>query len=117
MVGSANPQRRGRLDDARRSFTPARIVALALIAVLAVGLASLRFAPGPEPLAVPAGARAGDLILRPGSYATENGSYDADVGTLVVPENRANPRSRLIALPFTRIKATSPTPAEPIFYL
>ena len=39
-------------------------------------------------------------------YATENGSYAADCGTLVVPENRADPESRLIALPVTRIRAT-----------
>jgi pimeloyl-ACP methyl ester carboxylesterase len=117
MIGPANRQRRGRLDDASRGFTPARITALALIAVLAVGLAYLRFAPGPEPLSVPVGARAGDLILRSGSYATENGSYDADVGTLIVPENRADPQSRLIALPVTRIRARSEHPREPIFYL
>jgi hypothetical protein len=34
-----------------------------------------------------------------------------------VPENRADPRSRLIALPVTRIRAHSDRPAEPIFRL
>ena len=54
---------------------------------------------------------------RPCRYATEKGSYDADCGTLVVPENRADPHSRLIALPVTRIRARSAHPAEPIFRL
>lgn len=94
-----------------------RIVALALIAVLVGGLAYLRLAPGADPVSVPAGAKAGDLAMKPCDYATENGSYGADCGTLVVPENRANPRSRLIALPVTRIRARAAPAAEPIFRL
>ena len=46
------------------------------------------------------------------SYATENGSYAADCGTLVVPENRHDPQSRLIALPVTRIRARSAHPGR-----
>jgi pimeloyl-ACP methyl ester carboxylesterase len=99
-----------------RTFTPARIVALALIALLAVGLAYLRFAPD-SGVSVPEGAKAGQLTLEPCDYATEDGSYAADCGTLVVPENYADPQSRLIALPVTRIRATSKTPGEPIFRL
>ncbi|HJW74615.1 MAG TPA: alpha/beta hydrolase, partial [Thermoleophilia bacterium] len=52
-----------------------------------------------------------------GSYYTEKGDYKADVGTLVVPENRADRDSRLIALPVVRIRARSERPAEPIFRL
>ena len=47
------------------TFTPARIVALALIAVLACGLAYLRFGPDGGSVSVPAGAKAGDLTLAP----------------------------------------------------
>src|SRR5262245_32987928 len=97
-------------------FTPGRIVALALIAALVGGLAYLHFS-GESPVSVPSGAKAGDLTLHGCSYATEDGSYDADCGTLVVPENRADPQSRLIALPVTRIKARSANPGEPIFRL
>jgi pimeloyl-ACP methyl ester carboxylesterase len=100
-----------------RIFTPARIVALALIAVLVGGLAYLRFAPDSGSVSVPDGAKAGDVILERCDYATENGTYEADCGTLVVPENRADPQSRLIALPVTRIRARSDRPAEPIFRL
>ena len=95
----------------------ARVAALIVIAVVVLGLAYLSLAPGGGSVRVPAGARAGQLILKPCTYATENGSYKADCGTLVVAENRADPRSRLIALPVTRIRARSAHPAEPIFYL
>jgi hypothetical protein len=100
-----------------RILTPTRIIALALIVVLVAGLVYLRFAPGPDSVSVPAGAKAGDLFLHRCSYATENGSYAADCGTLVVPENHSNPQSRLIALPVTRIRARTGRPGEPIFRL
>ena len=99
------------------AFTPARIVALMLIGLVALGLAYLKLGTADDPVSVPAGAMAGDLILDPCTYSTEDGSYAADCGTLVVPENRADPDSRLIALPVTRIKARSEHPAEPIFRL
>src|SRR6266540_6835701 len=100
-----------------RLFGPGRIVALALIALAAVGLAYLRFAPHSAAVSVPPGAHAGQLTLKPCTYATERGSYAADCGTLVVPENRHDPKSRLIALPVTRIRAHSAHPAAPIFRL
>jgi pimeloyl-ACP methyl ester carboxylesterase len=111
------PTPKGQLMPAPRTFTPARIVALALIAILVGGLAYLRFAPDSDAVSVPEGAKAGDLILEQCDYATEDGAYAADCGTLVVPENRADPQSRLIALPVTRIRARSANPAEPIFRL
>jgi pimeloyl-ACP methyl ester carboxylesterase len=100
----------------RRIFTPTRIVALALIALVVGGLAFLRFSPS-DSISVPADARAGDLILEDCDYATEDGSYEADCGTLVVPENRNNPQSRLIALPVTRIHSRTADPADPVFRL
>ena len=101
----------------RDILRPGRVVALALIAVLIGGLLYLRFAPGDGPVSVPAGAKAGDLVLEPCEYPTENGSYRADCGTLVVPENRNNAQSRLIALPVTRVRALSAQPGEPLFRL
>lgn len=103
-------------SDRANVFTPARIAALALVGLAVVGLASLRLTGGGS-VSVPKGAQAGDLILERCDYATEQGSYAADCGTLVVPENRADPRSRLIALPVTRIRARSEHPAEPVFRL
>jgi pimeloyl-ACP methyl ester carboxylesterase len=84
--------------------------------LLLVGLAVLR-APGGAGPVVPAGARAGDLALRPCTYDTEAGRLPADCGTLVVPENRGAPDSRLIALPVVRVRATGADPAEPVFRL
>jgi pimeloyl-ACP methyl ester carboxylesterase len=100
-----------------RILTPGRIVALLLIAAAVAGLAYLAFGRGADSVSVPAGAQAGDLILERCDYATEDGRYTADCGTLVVPENRADPQSRLIALPVTRIRARSNRAAEPIFRL
>ena len=81
------------------------VVALVAIALAVSALAYLRFAPDAGRVSVPSGAHAGTLILKPCTYGTERGSYRADCGTLVVPENRADPQSRLIALPVTRIRA------------
>ena len=100
-----------------RAFTPARIVALALIVVLIGGIASLRIATGIDQVKVPAHAKAGDLVLRDCDYATESGRFKADCGTLVVPENRDDPASRLIALPVTRIHARSANANAPVFRL
>jgi len=69
-----------------RIFTPTRVVALALIAVLVAGLVYVRFAPGAGPITVPEGASAGELILEPCAYAAENGSDAADCGTLVTSQ-------------------------------
>src|SRR5207342_3567930 len=45
------------------------------------------------------------------------GNDPADCGTLVVRENRHNSRSRLIALPITRVRAHTSRPGTPIFRL
>jgi pimeloyl-ACP methyl ester carboxylesterase len=100
-----------------KALTRGRIVALMLIALTVAGLAYLRLAPDADPVSVPAGAMAGDLIVGRCDYSTENGSYGADCGTLVVPENRHEADSRLIALPVTRIRARSAKPGVPIFRL
>ena len=112
---AAPAQRRTRKP--RRALTKSRIAGLMLIAVLALGLAYLGLASSSNAVSVPAGAKAGQLTLSPCHYGTEKGSYAADCGTIVVPENRADARSRLIALPVTRIKARSAHPGAPVFRL
>ena len=68
--------------------------------------------------AIPAGAQAGELAgLEPCTYKANKVEYDADCGTLVVPENRGDPGSRLITLPLIRVGALGDHPAEPIFWL
>jgi RND superfamily putative drug exporter len=100
----------------RRRLGVSRIVSLVLLGAVALGLAYLRFSPDHK-VTVPTGAKAGDLVLHSCSYGTEKGSYKADCGTLVVPENRADPRARLIALPVVRIRARSAHPGTPVFRL
>jgi len=100
-----------------RVFTWARIAALLMIIVLLTGLTYLRVSSSPETVSVPQGAHAGQLTMHPCTYATEQGAMPADCGTLVVPENRASSKSRLIALPVTRILARSSHPLAPIFHL
>ena len=69
------------------------------------------------PIAVPASAQAGDLVgLEPCTYERSDVEFAAECGTLVVPENRSDPNSRLIALPVIRVRATRNNPAEPIFW-
>jgi pimeloyl-ACP methyl ester carboxylesterase len=94
-----------------------RTVALALVTLTAAGLAYLHFGTGADRVSVPSGARAGQLKLHPCRYGTENGSYRADCGTLVVRENRHDAHSRLIALPVKRIRARFAHPGLPIFRL
>ena len=106
----------GKKTVAKR-FGRGRITGLALIAVLTLGLGYLHFAGSSTAVSVPAGAHAGQLTLKNCTYNTEKGAYAADCGTLVVPENRADPHSRLIALPVIRIRAHSAHPGDPIFRL
>ncbi|MFZ0973080.1 MAG: hypothetical protein WAN22_12705, partial [Solirubrobacteraceae bacterium] len=98
-------------------FSRGRIAGLTLIVVLTLGLGYLHFAGSSTAVSVPAGAHAGQLTLKSCTYSTEKGAYAADCGTLVVPENRADPHSRLIALPVTVIRAHSAHPGVPIFRL
>jgi pimeloyl-ACP methyl ester carboxylesterase len=104
-------------DVTRPRLTPARIVALTVIAVLAAGLVALRVSGGAASVTVPRGAHAGQLVLHPCTYPTDVGKLAADCGTLVVPENRQDPKSRLIALPVTRVHAATAHPGAPVLYL
>ena len=90
------------MHPSTRRFSRGRITGLTLIAVLTLGLGYLHFAGSSTAVSVPAGAHAGQLTLKNCTYTTEKGAYAADCGTLVVPENRADPHSRLIALPVIR---------------
>jgi len=115
-VSTSNEKQEGG-GGRKRPFTPARIVPLAVIGLVVLVLGYVHLSSGDDAVSVPSGAKADDLILDDCRYATEEGNYDADCGTLVVPENRHDAGSRLIALPVTRIHARSADPAEPIFRL
>src|SRR5262245_6756750 len=116
MNASSNDRTEGG-GEQKRPFTPARIVALVVIGLVVLALGYLHVSSGDDAVSVPSAAVAGDLILDDCTYQTEDGGYAADCGTLVVPENRHEADSRLIALPVTRIRARSADPSEPVFRL
>ena len=95
-----------------RSWATHSIVAIVVVTTLAA-------CGGKQtPVTVPEGAQAGELVGRePCMYERGDVEYAADCGTLVVPENRSKPDSRLIALPVIRVRALGDSPAEPIFWL
>ena len=105
------------LAQGRRAFTGARIAGLLVTVVLLSGLTYLGASSSSATISVPQRAHAGQLTMHPCTYPTEKGVYRADCGTLVVPEDRANPRSRLIALPVVRVLARSSHPLAPVFRL
>ena len=95
-----------------------RMIVQVCLVILVLGLGGwLLLRPKTGPVTVPAGAKAGELLLKACSDKIGGVKYQADCGTLVVPENRSDPAARLIALPVKRIWSGSTQPAEPIFYL
>jgi pimeloyl-ACP methyl ester carboxylesterase len=62
--------------------------------------------------------KAGDLKLEPYVFEAANKEkVDAELGRLLVPENRQKPNSRLIEIAFVRFRSTSQNPGPPIVYL
>lgn len=60
----------------------------------------------------------GDVKIEPRVFQNAKGEkVDAEYGTLFVPENRRNPKSRLLELAFVRFKSTAVKPGSPIVYL
>lgn len=60
----------------------------------------------------------GELKFEPYVFEAANKEkVDAELGHLFVPENRRNPKSKLIELVFVRFKSTAPNPGPPIVYL
>lgn len=66
-----------------------------------------------------AGAQSrGQVTLEPYSFATYDGrTYPAELGKLLVPENRTRSKSRLIQVAFVRLKSTSGQLAAPFIFL
>jgi pimeloyl-ACP methyl ester carboxylesterase len=65
-----------------------------------------------------AAQKAGDLKFEPYVFEASNKQrVDAEFGRLLVPENRRNPKSRLIELAFVRFKSTAERPGPPVVYL
>jgi pimeloyl-ACP methyl ester carboxylesterase len=94
-----------------------RLLLFALIAILLLFILAACNG-NSDPLAVPTGVQAGDLVdMQSCIYETDDIEYAAECGTLVVPENRNDPNAQLIALPVINVHATGNNPIEPIFWL
>jgi pimeloyl-ACP methyl ester carboxylesterase len=102
------------MENKRKAFRHGLLCALTSLVVFSWAAAEK----GPSP---PGGARvdarAGDLILKAGTYGVEKRSVGADIGTIMLPENRASASPRLIRLPVVRIPARGDHPAQPVFLL
>jgi pimeloyl-ACP methyl ester carboxylesterase len=62
--------------------------------------------------------KAGEIVIEPASLThPETGTVNFELGTLFVPENRADPKSRLIGVGFARFRALQPSDAPPTFHL
>jgi pimeloyl-ACP methyl ester carboxylesterase len=62
--------------------------------------------------------KAGEVFIEPATLTTpETGAVHFELGTLYVPENRADPKSRIIGVGFARFRALQPTGAPPTFHL
>jgi pimeloyl-ACP methyl ester carboxylesterase len=70
-------------------------------------------------LSLPAGAVAGQFTgFKPCRFTglASRGTDEAECGTLVVAENRARPKGRLLALPVVKLPALQPTTLPPLFF-
>ena len=65
----------------------------------------------------PAERKEGNLQFEPFSIPFEGQNVAAELGRLVVKENRSNPKTNLIELAFVRLKSTAEQPAYPVVYL
>jgi len=92
--------------------------AVRLAATLLCGLCAARAtvaqdgSPFPEPGRL-AGSGVGEIVLKSGTW---DGAR-TDFGYVLVPENRTDPRSRLLELPFIRQHAVESPKAPPVFLL
>ncbi len=71
----------------------------------------------PEVSFPPARSEADSVTMNVGPYLIGSEQFQADYGTLTVPERRGEKTTRLISVPFLRIHSNSSNPSEPIFAL
>ena len=91
-----------------------RVIIFLTITLIFDGCGSSNVVQYPEPAGT---AGDGNFISKEGIYEFGEIEYRADYGTITVPENRHNPKSKLIHLPVIRIHARTENFGEPIFGL
>ncbi len=88
-----------------------RLLPLGLALILIAGPASQAQPPEPP-------RKAGDVVIESASVKSANSDpVEFELGTLYVPENRAEPKSRLIGVGFARFKSEPKSEVPPIFLL
>ena len=92
-------------------------VTKSIVAISTLALTACSQAERVEPPRVPDGAVAGEFTTQDCVYTAREIDYAAECSVMIVPENRNDPASRMIALPVTRVLALTQTPDEPIFWL
>jgi pimeloyl-ACP methyl ester carboxylesterase len=85
-------------------------------------IVALLVVPAPEAWAQPTTEgtqqrKPGDQTFAPYQIRHEGKTIEAELGRLVVKENRNNPNSNLIELAFVRLKSTAERPGYPVVYL
>lgn len=106
-------------------MNPRRIVyfvaALGLVSLQAVAQAARVQKPpqsAERAIAVARDRKAGDVVIDSAWLRTPAGErINFELGTLYVPENRSNPKSRIIGLGFARFRPPRATGAPPTFHL
>lgn len=84
-------------------------------AILASALSAMMLAPAAFAQTLPAANAYGEEAIE---FTAQSGdSVAAFHGTVLVPENRANPASRMIEVSYIRFPATGENPGSPIVYL
>jgi pimeloyl-ACP methyl ester carboxylesterase len=80
---------------------------------------SVRAKPKPQVMSSQsAGRKPGDIVMEKASVSSAKGEpIEVDLGTLYVPENRADPNSRIIGVGFARARALQPSNVPPSFHL
>jgi pimeloyl-ACP methyl ester carboxylesterase len=74
--------------------------------------------PATPPAAPAVAHKPGEVVLQSKSLAlSPTEKIDYDLGTIYVPENRSDPKSRIIGVGFARFKAATPTSSPPVFHL
>src|SRR5436190_16675811 len=62
--------------------------------------------------------KAGEIIIEPASLTTPAGeTITFELGTLYVPENRSDPKARIIGIGFARFRPPHSTGVPPTFHL
>jgi pimeloyl-ACP methyl ester carboxylesterase len=92
-----------------RSSAVLLLLLSAIVAHFGCGSEKLVFPPPPV------SAADGHFVIESRQFEIGSDTFDADFGTITVPENRSRTTSRLISIPFLRIRSIARTPAEPIF--